>query len=340
MWDLTLLRLFGALDERDPAYRPPTSDRDLRRRQRLELPLVMNDLPLLIGPGGHLVVVGVGADDWIDLEVLALSCTDLPGGSIHWFGSDEEPIGEQALRELFDDRLVFYKRSLAAELAGSAEPERAALELAREQLLHPATRQVTVQRGRETHVATIAPAEWRRISQVAVVLDDEVTGAQPALEPDRERQAFRDFLYRVQRVPDWGGIARGFLFERELAPLLLERVESELASPRSVLASDDGGDGDEVSRRSSRLPILIEGPPASGKSRLLHWLAYHLRVRGHLVIYVPLPEVARRSSRWSESADSSRARLGRPQSSLSTISMRRSTSNSARFSHRAVAVPF
>lgn len=284
---LTMLRLFGALEEKDPAYRPPTSDLELRRRRRLELPLVLNDLPHLLGPGGHLVVVGVGADDWLDVEVLALGCGDLPERSVHWFNGPERPMAEDELRELFGDRLVFYSRSLPSELAAtSTEDERAALEHAREQILHPASRQITVRRGQESAVTTLMPAEWRRLSQVAIVLDDEVMQSPPPLGPDQERQAFRDFLYRVQRIPDWAGVARGFLFEREAAPSLLALVERELTARRSVHASDDRGIED-VSRRSSRLPIVVEGPPASGKSRLLHWLAYQLRLLGRVVVYVP-----------------------------------------------------
>jgi len=60
--------MFGALDERDPAYRPPTTDLDLRRRSRLELALTLGELPVLVGPGGQLVVMGVDSDDWLDLE--------------------------------------------------------------------------------------------------------------------------------------------------------------------------------------------------------------------------------------------------------------------------------
>ena len=69
---LTLLRLFGALEEREAAFRAPTSDLELRKRSRLEIALVLNELPLLIGPGGHLVVTGVGSDDWARCRRLGL----------------------------------------------------------------------------------------------------------------------------------------------------------------------------------------------------------------------------------------------------------------------------
>ena len=282
---LTLLRLFGALEERDPTYRPPTSDLELRKQTRLDLPLVLSELPRLIGPGGHLAVVGVGSDDWLDVETLALSCGDLPEGSVHWFSSHEQPIPTDELQSLFGDRLRLYTGSLASEFAvASTDSERAALDQARTQLLHPAGRQMTIRRGEESAVVAFSPDEWRRLSQIAVVLDDDVVQP-PPLGEEEERQAFRDFLYRVQRIPDWAGVARGFLFEREAALSLLERVERELAAPRSVHATD-AADLDDVSRRSSRLPILIQGAPASGKSRLLHWLAYQLRLRDHVVVYV------------------------------------------------------
>jgi hypothetical protein len=281
---LTLLRLFGALEERESAYRPPTSDLELRKRSRLELALVLNELPLLIGPGGHVAVVGVGSDDWLDVEDLALSCADVPDGSIHWFATPEAPIADARLRALFGDRLRFYSQPLPTELRTASTGGREALERARQEFLHPASRSMTVRSGDRSAVVTFPPEEWRRLAQVAVVLDDGIT-ERPPLAEEEERLAFRDFLHRVQRVPDWSGVARGFLFERGAASTLLELVEGEIGAIRSVHASDARGQED-VSRRSTRLPIVIEGAPASGKSRLLHWLAYQLKLRGHVVIYV------------------------------------------------------
>jgi len=290
---LTLLRLFGALEEREVAYRPPASDLELKRRTRLELALVLNELPVLIGPGGQLVVVGVGSDDWLDVETLALSCADLPEGSVHWFSSTEQPFSVEALEKHFGNRLRLYSRSLTEELAATAtEEEKDALDRAREHLVHPASRRITLGPNGTSATVTFSPQEWQRLAQVAIVLDDEVTHKRPSIGEEQERQAFRDFLYRVQRVPDWEGVARGFLFKRNMADSLLERVERELAAPRSVHASDVVGN--RITLRSSRLPLLVEGPPASGKSRLLHWLAYQLRLRGHLVVYV-LPTRGRTS---------------------------------------------
>lgn len=283
---LTLLRLFGALEEREAAFRPPTSDLELRKRSRLEIALVLNELPLLIGPGGHLVVTGIGSDDWLDVEDLALACTSLPSQSVHWFMAQEHGVSEPRLVELFEDRILIYRRSLAAELeAASTGDAGESLRGAREELLHPASRTLSLRRAQAPAVVNFSPEEWRRLTQVAVVLDDQVAHPPPLAEGE-ERLAFREFLYRVQHVPDWHGIARGFLFEREVAASLMTHVERETEAIRSVHSSDDSDQG-EASRRSSRLPIVIEGAPASGKSRLLHWLAYHLKLRGHVVIYLP-----------------------------------------------------
>jgi len=228
----------------------------------------------------------MGADDWFDVEALALSCTDLPDGSVHWFASAEQPVSPHELQELFGSRVRIYSRALTDELAAtSTDEELAALSLAREEVIHPASHRITVRRAGTARTITIGPQEWRRLSQVALVLDDEITQRPPQLSQEEERQAFRDFLYRVQRVPDWEGIARGFLFERETGHDLLESVQRELTSPRSVHATDPAAD--EVTVRSSHLPILVEGPPGSGKTRLLHWLACQLRLQGHAVVYVP-----------------------------------------------------
>jgi len=283
---LTLLRLFGALDEIQPAYRPPETSLELRRRTRLELPIVLNELPYMIGPGGHLVVTGVGSDDWLDLETLALSCTDLPKASIHWFDAPEQRVSLDELQQLFGNRLRHHSNSLTDELQFALETDEGVLlQRAREQLLHPSARRITVRRGGSPVVVTFSPEEWRRLTQVAIVLDDEVTEPPPPHAVAEERQAFRDFLYRVQRVPDWTGVARGFIFERDAAQSLLALVEGELATPRSVHASDSSAPSD-ATERSSRRSILIEGAPASGKTRLLHWLAFHLRLAGHVVAFV------------------------------------------------------
>src|SRR5439155_1408889 len=151
-------------------------DLELRKRTRLELALVLNELPVLIGPGGHLIVAGVGSDDWLDIETLALSCGDLPDASVHWFASEEQPLDRTDLEELFGNRLRFHSGQLSNELATIAsEEERAALERAREQLVHPGSRHITISRDGTQGTVTLEPQEWRRLSQVALVLDDEVT---------------------------------------------------------------------------------------------------------------------------------------------------------------------
>lgn len=283
---LTILRLFGALEERERTRRPPTTRTELRRRTRLELPLVLTELPMLVGPGGHLVIAGVGADDWLDIEALALSCADLPERSVHWFPTVEQPVPSQQLEEFFGERLRLYSRPLLDELtATSTAEERDALDRARDQVLNPSGHQITVRRPKTSDTISFSPAEWRRLSQAALVLDDTITEKPAPSTEEETRQAFRDFLYHVQRVPDWVGITRGFLFEREVGQSLLRLVSRELAAPRSVHASDTAQD--EATKRSSHLPILIEGPPASGKTRLLQWLAYQLKLRGHVVAYIP-----------------------------------------------------
>src|SRR5581483_10598218 len=78
----------------------------------------------------------------------------------------------------------------------------------------------------------------------------------------------------------------------EAGQALVEQVSGELVAPRSVHASD--AVNAEVTVRSSHLPILVEGPPASGKTRLLQWLGYQLRLRGHVVVYI-LPSRGRTS---------------------------------------------
>lgn len=242
---------------------------------------MLSQLPYLLGPYGQLAVVGVGPNDWLDLEALALACSEMPPGSVHWFGafpSDVEATFGESLTH-HEGSFVDLIRRTTASVAGEA------LRQARMALDRPPSRSLTV-RTREgpTVALQLAPEDWRNMGQVGVLLADDYIAPPSPIGADEAREALRAFLRHQQYVPDWEAIGRGFLFERENGQGFLEQIEGSATALGSV-RDDVGGD-----RRSGSRPLfLLTGPPACGKSRLLHWLAYQLRRRGHAVLYLVSP---------------------------------------------------
>ncbi len=282
---LPVVRLFGSLEEQDDHFLPPLSKLALRQRQSFEVASVLHQLPNIVGPHGCLAVVGVTDGDWLDGGSLALACADLPPRSVHWFG--EAPSDEF---DLLGEILVQHSGGLLEVLAAQSDtPEAALLGETRAKHIRTGARTLRAALARGAPVLQFAPDEWRNLSQVGVVLDDEAIATPPPMGREEERDAFRSFLRRPQHLPDFEGVARGFVFEREVAIPILARVETALSSLGSVHDVAKEAEGDAAAYGSSRLPILLTGPPACGKSRLLHWLTYNLRLRGHVVIYALTP---------------------------------------------------
>ena len=284
---LTVVRLFGSIEEQEDRFLPPLDRRELRQRQRFDVAALLNRLPDVVGPYGALAIVGVDDDDWIDLDDLSLACSQLPERSVHWFGGT---VTENMASD-FGDTLVVHEDSFGSVLGRAAGSDAGrALEVARSALLRPGGRLLTLNPAGETSTPIrLTPEEWRNISQVGVLLDDNAISPSRALGVDEGREAFRSFLRHQQYVPDWESISRGFLFERDHGGTFVSEIERAIAALGSVRdrPSDGGPAGD--GSRGSRLPYLLTGPPASGKSRLLHWLAFQLRLRGHAVLYLLTP---------------------------------------------------
>jgi hypothetical protein len=278
---LTVVRLFGSVEEEERRFLPPLSDRDLRKRLRFEVAAVLNQLPELVGPRGCLAVAGLDEDDWIDPTDLALAVSLMPAASVHWFGRPPQVIIDE-----LNDVLVVHEEPLQAMLSDAAATEAGhALAAARKAGLHPASRHVTLHPPDGAQVTlNFVAEEWRNIRQVGVLLDDSLLERAENKGPEERRQAFREFLRHQQYLPDWSGVGRGFLFERRQAPEFQRDIENAVATMGSVRERSVEEPG--LKRRASRLPLLLSGPPACGKSRLLHWLAFALKEAGHAVLYL------------------------------------------------------
>lgn len=278
---LSVVRLFGSFDEQTVDFQPPLNAPALRRRQMFDVGRVLQQLPF-VAARGCLVVDGVGADDWLPLDLLALACSSMPPGSLHWFRGHENPVGPQTLED-FGDSLVVHDGTLAEfifrVMAGS-EADR--LRIAQDSVVSIDDHVISHGRSGRRKQIVLTPQEWRSVSQAAVILDDIATASPLPLLQDQERAEFRLFLRGLHRPPDWAGIMRGYIFERSVAPKLITRVEEALFNLGSVNPVTTAAD---PAVNYSRRPILLTGPPACGKSRLLHWLAVQLRQRGHVVVY-------------------------------------------------------
>jgi hypothetical protein len=277
---LPIVRLFGSYDEQIADFQPPLTEASLRRRQMFDVGPVLQQLPFLAARG-CLIVAGIGADDWLPLQLLALASSSLPPASVHWFRSYEQPEDPQAERD-FGDSLVIHEGTLADFLRNavtSSGGER--LRSAQDSVLSADDHIISHGRPGKLGRIVLTPQEWRSIAQAAVVLDDYSTAPKALLREDEERAAFRSFLRGLSRPPDWAGVARGYLFKRHIADQLVTTVTDAMTNIGAVnpVATED------YTVNYSRRPILLNGPPASGKSRLLHWLAVELRQRGHVVVY-------------------------------------------------------
>lgn len=255
---LTVVRLFGSVEEDDRELIPPLTSSALRQRRAFNAAPVLQQLPYVVG-NGCLVVAGVGDDDWIDLQTLSLACADLPPRTVHWFPSPEAEV-DLATYPDFGNSLVTYSVSLAQLISGSSGTHAGNnLQFARQKLVSPDDRIITHGRRGARHRIILAPHEWRNATQAVSVLDDLVADAPPPLETDELRDAFRKFLRGGQRPPDWQGVVRGFLFRRDCAEDLFRHVHQQITKPRAVNPS--GGSTILTSRR----PLLLVAHPVAGK---------------------------------------------------------------------------
>jgi len=271
---LHVVRAFGSIAAtgQDSA---PTSPRELAQARKIRFPALLQDFSRLVGLQGHVVVEGLSERDWLDaagIEALSLALSQLPPGRIWWFGYVPE-----AARSILQSHAHFEAQPFQDALQewASSVPERRVLQEARERVFGVGERAFTIRQAGDQIVARFSAREWRDIGRVASVLDDETMSELVARGTPVSRAEVIGYLRRAHGgIPDWAGPARGLVVEREAVSDLVAAVRDFLVAPKHSILS---ASSEDHASRASRVPFLLSGPPASGKTMGLILAAWRLR---------------------------------------------------------------
>jgi len=296
--DARRLRHF-AVDERVPAFFPRQNDvlsvlhlmhladagtvtgvpaygRHWTKAQRLLIPGILRNLPEAIGPAHILCIAGISATDPVKFELVAAMAADLDPDNVYWFISPSDGLDHNAILDLapkihiIDSDLSSALSSSATIIAQIADAKRTVLE----------SGDLTVTVGATPHqrVISFRAAELREFRRHLIVLPDIPEASAPIDELKRSRE-FINFLSENRQTPSWRGISEGYVFERDSYNTLLRAVLDRVG----VIA----GSGPRPRGRGSETgPIVISGPPASGRTMGLLWLGYRLRRRGIFTVQI------------------------------------------------------
>jgi hypothetical protein len=283
---LYLIRAFGTPDAEGPG-RTPVSAAMLAEARMIRLPAVLAELPRLIGLHGYVAVEGISERDWLNEQALSALCvtlSSLPAGRVFWFG----PVSD-GVRSALAGKAHFEQGSLQDHLPEWAKDEHVqhSLGAARDRVFGIGDRVVTVeQEGRRTRIHLTGP-EWRSISQIGSLIDDTTVSELQAQETGVRSDLIAYLRRSHAGVPDWTGPARGFVFEREHIASLIQAVRAFVSERKTSIL-----DSAEDTRGVRRVPFIVSGPPASGKTLGLLHAAWTLRAAHRLCVLWLLPSLA------------------------------------------------
>ncbi len=274
---LNVVRLYGSLSGL-PGCEIPRNSRALERARKLGTASVAEALPDLLGLRGVLVIAGWSPRDWLDaatLEVLSYGLETVPEGRIFIFGTTPRTLPTD-----FAARAQVDTRTLGDHIRdwNTNSEVKSQLQEARTRVFGTSERVMTLRVDGRARPVRFTASDWRHISSVASALDDEAIDRLRE-ERVRDKSAIARFLRQSRAgVPDWSGPAMGMIFGRTATGQLVDGVRAFLDRGKSSVHETDRA----VAAR--RVPRLLSGPPAVGKSLGLLDAAWQLRVEHEVCV--------------------------------------------------------
>jgi hypothetical protein len=229
-----------------------------------------------VGPAHVLCIAGISVTDTIDADLIADVASELDPDNVYWFVAPSDGLDLDQIRKIAP-MIHLVEGDLPSAIASSLSSN-PGLTSSKQKVLELEDLAVTINTGGKQCVLTFRAAELREFRRHLAILPDLVEQS-ASLDLSQRKQEFVSFLSRNHQTPDWQGVSEGYAFERDnyknLLAAVLQRVNVITGSaPRSQSHRQGGQDA----------PILLAGPPASGRTIGLLWLGYQLRRRGIFVV--------------------------------------------------------
>lgn len=249
--------LFGRSTDTDADVRPPRSLLELKRRFATNTAALLNRLADTATPLGVIVIDGYDEmSDWLELDQLLATLSNIPGPKVLWFGSERRNPASVFLAQMERDGILAREeRGLAQALSVAEIPAEAS-----KSVFHIDTGTVTLANGKFLQLESSVRL---RTEAAAAVVDDTWTDPIPTPAGDSVDEIFRRFH------GDFGGpralvegVGRGYAIVRDFEPRLLSKLSSLLAKT---------GDMENY--------LVLHGQSGVGKSVALARLAWELRTR-------------------------------------------------------------
>ncbi|WP_433968303.1 hypothetical protein [Tunturiibacter gelidiferens] len=277
---LTVLHLSHLANEKTTTGLP-LYGRNWGRAKRLLMPGVLGNLAQAIGPAHLLCIAGIRNTDAVAPLLVADSISDLDPDNVYWFVGPQDNLDLSELK-LAAPNIHFVESEFSAALTSYSDSasKQSSLSVLKEQVLQLEDLTVTVSLGEIQKVLTFRASELREFRRHLLIVPDLKAKA-AAPETNGRKQDFIRFLSQNRDTPDWSGISEGYAFQRDAYKDLLE-----LVLDRTRLIVGSGQRSHTRKRTVEDLPIFLAGPPASGRTVGLSWLAYELRRRGIFVVHL------------------------------------------------------
>lgn len=252
----------------------PINGREYRRARRRFSLAALNTLPTQVGPGQVLCIAGVSRDDLIDIEALSEILEDFDADKVFWFVKSEDQLDVASLRSRLPHNHII-EQDLASYLDDYFQIHQQDASEGIKTLLDSSDISVSV-RVNQTTVRAIhfSSEELREFRPHLLVLGDRVAGRPPVLSSERY-SAFNKFLSTPQVFPAVDDNIEWLAFPRIAYKELLATVMARINQISGIAV-----------RVASEGPIFLSGPPASGRSIGLLWLASQLRSKLIFAVYL------------------------------------------------------